>query len=333
MKEQDRKWEKQDKKKPGRTTGHRNLLLCMGGLFLLVVLAFAGPYLLLKIQDKSRLTQSVSTKNTGTDYTVWQENYETDTVRRLQKLADGIAAGKQYYVSEQEYVAETDGEIFDLLQKYIIDTEWNYLFQDVGMIPEDYFYKYLDADHISIKRYILYDEKMTDGVAIMAYDICVRGQEPEDTGVSVECIVDSETGTLYAMKVVLENETEPVTWEDIDADAPYYFITDYMQSYLQDSASGTYIEIQGEAQMDANAQVLWDDKMKIEANVANAQSAAVNSQDNAGEYTYDLDYGEHSLHFLITLLNASEGQLEKGVGYLFGIQEITEQIPGFLPEP
>lgn len=55
----------------------------------------------------------------------------------------------------------------------------------------------------------------------MAYDICMRMKEEEVTGVSIECVVDSETGTLYAMKVVLEDETEPVTWDDIGADAPF----------------------------------------------------------------------------------------------------------------
>lgn len=309
--------------KKQRKMGNRNLWLCMGGLILLIVFAFTGPGLLLQLQDKNRLTQSVTVENNGNDYTIWKEDYETDTVRRLQNLADGIAAGKQYYASEQEYEATTDGEIYDLLDKYISSTEWNYIFQDMGMIPADYFYKYLDTDHISIKRYILYDEKLTDGVAIMAYDICVREQDPEDTGVSIECVVDSETGTLYAMKVVLENETEPVTWDDIGADAPYYFIADYMQSYLQDDNSETYIEIQSEV----NTQILWDwDKdAKIEARTRKA------SETDTGEYTYDLDYGDHPLHLLITLLNSSEGQLEKGVGYLFGIREIAEQIPDFLP--
>lgn len=309
-----------------RNGSNRNLLLCMGGLSLLIFLAFVGPKLLLQLQDKSRLTQSVSVKNVGTDYTVWKEDYETDTVRRLQNLADGIAEGKQYFASEQDYEAATDGEIYDLLDKYILSTEWNYIFQDMGMIPEDYFYKYLDMDHISIKRYILYDEKLTDGVAIMAYDICVKEQDPEDTGVSIECIVDSETGTLYAMKVVLENETEPVTWEDIGADAPYYFITDYMQSYLQGDNSGTYMEIESEMQSDTNVQILWDKETKVEAKARTASATAT------GEYTYDLDYGDHQLHLLVTLLNASAGQLEKGVGYLFGVREIVEQIPDFLPD-
>ena len=308
-------------KKQGKRN-QRNLLLCIGGLSLLIVFAFAGPELLLRLQDKSRLTRSVSITNAGTDYTVWKEDYETDTVKRLQNLADGIAAGKQYYASEQEYEAATDGEIYDLLDKYILSTEWNYTFQDMGMIPEDYFYKYLDMDHISIKRYILYDEKLTDGVAIMAYDICVKQQDPEDTGVSIECIVDSETGTLYAMKVVLENETGSVTWDDIGADAPYYFITDYMQYYLQNYNSDIYMEIES----DANAQILWDKEAKIEAKARTA------SETDTGGYTYDLNYGDHQLHLLVTLLNASEGQLEKGVGYLFGIREIVEKIPNFLPD-
>lgn len=51
-----------------------------------------------------------------------------------------------------------------------------------------------------------------------------------------------------------------------------------------------------------------------------------------GKYTCELEYGEHKLHLTATLLNASEGQLEKGIGYLFGIREIAEKIPGFLPD-
>ena len=101
----------------------RNFLLCMGGLLVLIVFAFAGPEGLLQLQDKSRLTRSVSTSNTGTDYTVWKEEYETDTVRRLQNLADGIALGKQYYISEQDYEAATDGEIYSLIDEYILNTE------------------------------------------------------------------------------------------------------------------------------------------------------------------------------------------------------------------
>ena len=159
----------------------RNFLLCMGGLLVLIVFAFAGPEGLLQLQDKSRLTRSVSISNTGTDYTVWKEEYETDTMRRLQNLADGIAAGKHYYISEQDYEAATDGEIYGLIDEYILNTEWNYTFQDMGVIPEDYFFKNMDTDNISIKRYILYDEKLSDGVAIMAYDICMRMKEEEVT--------------------------------------------------------------------------------------------------------------------------------------------------------
>ncbi len=312
-------------KKQGKRN-QRNLLLCIGGLSLLIVFAFAGPELLLRLQDESRLTRSVSMTNAGTDYAVWKEDYETDTVKRLQNLADGIAAGKQYYVSEQNYEASTDDEIYSLMDEYILNSEWNYTFQDMGVIPEDYFFKNLDTDNISIKRYILYDEKLSDGVAIMAYDICMQMKEGEVTGVNIECVVDSETGTLYAMKVVLEDETEPVTWDDIGGDAPYYFITDYMQSYLHDYNSGTYIEIEGEVPYDTNAQIMWDKEAEIEA-----KEQTTRESDN-GEYTCYLEYGEHRLHLIATLLNASEGQLEKGIGYLFGIREIAEKIPEFLPD-
>jgi hypothetical protein len=71
-------------------------------------------------------------------------------------------------------------------------------------------------------------------------------------------------------------------------------------------------------------------KAEIEAEAEVKEQTATENED--GEYTSDLEYGEHKLHLIATLLNASEGQLEKGVGYLFGIREIAEKIPGFLPD-
>ena len=77
---------------------------------------------------------------------------------------------------------------------------------------------------------------------------------------------------------------------------------------------------------DTNAQIMWDKKAEIEA-----KEQTTMGNDN-GKYTCELEYGEHKLHLTATLLNASEGQLEKGIGYLFGIREIAEKIPGFLPD-
>ena len=75
---------------------------------------------------------------------------------------------------------------------------------------------------------------------------------------------------------------------------------------------------------------LSDEKAEIKAEIEAKSQATTES--NNGEYTCDLEYGEHKLHLIATLLNASEGQLEKGIGYLFGIREIAEKIPGFLPD-
>ena len=119
-------------------------------------------------------------------------------------------------------------------------------------------------------------------------------------------------------------------YSDATVEVDYYFITDYMQSYLHDYNSGTYIEIEGEMPYDTNAQIMWDKEAEIEAETE-AKSRTTMENDN-GEYTCDLEYGEHKLHLIATLLNASEGQLEKGIGYLFGIREIAEKIPGFLPD-
>ena len=75
---------------------------------------------------------------------------------------------------------------------------------------------------------------------------------------------------------------------------------------------------------------MWDKEAEIEAEIE-AEDRMTMENDN-GEYSCDLAYGEHKLHLTATLLNVSEGQLEKGIGYLFGIREIAEKIPGFLPD-
>lgn len=129
-----------------------------------------------------------------------------------------------------------------------------------------------------------------------------------------------ETGTLYAMKVVLADETEPVTWDDIGADAPYYFITDYMQSYLHDYDSKTYMEIEGEVPYDTNAQIMWDKEAEIKAEIeaeTEAKEQTTMGNDN-GEYTCDLEYGEHKLHLIATLLNASKDNWRKASDICLG---------------
>ena len=143
---------------------------------------------------------------------------------------------------------------------------------------------------------------------------------------STEAAVLSQVGNSEAFTV----NSVADGWVEISVDAPYYFITDYMQSYLHDYDSGTYIEIEGEAPYDTNAQIMWDKEAEIKAGIE-AEDRTTMENDN-GEYSCDLAYGEHKLHLTATLLDASEGQLEKGIGYLFGIREIAEKIPGFLPD-
>lgn len=298
---------------------NKNVLLCIGTLFLLIVCAFITPGLLLGIQDKKRLTQSVGTSNAEIANTIWQENYETDTTLRLQNLANGLAGGKQYYVSKQNMDENEEGQIADIIDKYVISAEWNYVLQDIGLLPEDYVYK-KGLHNASICKYILYDEKLTDGVAIMSYDIKLQIQDDANGSVNMEFIIDSETGTLYALKMILEDETETLTWEDmsIDSDYLYSFMSDYWQSYYtyESSGSGKNIELP------ENANVL----------IYDATGYDTGKQGSTNKYSFQLTYGTEHLQFQLALLNASKGELDKGVGFIMGIREIEELIPDFLPE-
>lgn len=308
---------------------NKNVLLCIGTLFLLIVCAFITPGLLLGIQDKKRLTQSVGTSNAEIANTIWQENYETDTTLRLQNLANGLAGGKQYYVSKQNMDQNEEGQIADIIDKYVISAEWNYVLQDIGLLPEDYVYK-KGLHNASICKYILYDEKLTDGVAIMSYDIKLQIQDDANGSVTMEFIIDSETGTLYALKMILEDETETLTWEDMSVDeiALYDYMVFFWQDYYTYGATGvTNIEIQ------ENGNVLMDESDVKTPQIQNAGDVdAYIDPDKMDEYSFQLTYGTDHLQFQLALLNASKGELDKGVGFIMGIREIEELIPDFLPE-
>lgn len=308
---------------------NKNVLLCIGTLFLLIVCAFITPGLLLGIQDKKRLTQSVGTSNAEIANTIWQENYETDTTLRLQNLANGLAGGKQYYVSKQNMDQNEEGQIADIIDKYVISAEWNYVLQDIGLLPEDYVYK-KGLHNAYICKYILYDEKLTDGVAIMSYDIKLQIQDDANGSVTMEFIIDSETGTLYALKMILEDETETLTWEDMSVDeiALYDYMVFFWQDYYTYGATGvTNIEIQ------ENGNVLMDESDVKTPQIQNAGDVdAYIDPDKMDEYSFQLTYGTDHLQFQLALLNASKGELDKGVGFIMGIREIEELIPDFLPE-
>lgn len=308
---------------------NKNVLLCIGTLFLLIVCAFITPGLLLGIQDKKRLTQSVGTSNAEIANTIWQENYETDTTLRLQNLANGLTGGKQYYVSKQNMDENEEGQIADIIDKYVISAEWNYVLQDIGLLPEDYVYK-KGLHNASICKYILYDEKLTDGVAIMSYDIKLQIQDDANGSVTMEFIIDSETGTLYALKMILEDETETLTWEDMSVDeiALYDYMVFFWQDYYTYGATGvTNIEIQ------ENGNVLMDESDVKTPQIQNAGDVdAYIDPDKMDEYSFQLTYETDHLQFQLALLNASKGELDKGVGFVMGIREIEELIPDFLPE-
>ncbi len=309
---------------------NKNVLLCIGTLFLLIVCAFITPGLLLGIQDKKRLTQSVGISNAEIANTIWQENYETDTTLRLQNLANGLAGGKQYYVSKQNLDQNEEGQIADIIDKYVISAEWNYILQDIGLLPEEYVYKE-GLHNASVCKYILYDEKFTDGVAIMSYDIKLQIHEDANGSVNMEFIIDSETGTLYALKMILEDETETLTWEDMGIDKftlydySIFFLQDY---YTYDATGVTNIEIQ------ENENVLMDDSAVKEPQTQNTGGDVDGyiDPDNMDKYGFRLVYGTDHLEFRLDLLNASKGELDKGAGFVMGIREIEELIPDFLPE-
>lgn len=170
-------------------------------LALLIGAAFLAPRLVFKVQDNERCGEVVLGELESMDITSFNTGYDTNLYSRLYRFAKGLEKGQQYYTAAQELTP--DSEIIDFFysEKGLYqDSFLIWLYED--FMPDET----LSYSPAEWKQYVIYGDDFSDGVNFILWYIELEN----DMGAPVlRLLMDAETGSIYGISTVMEDESLP----------------------------------------------------------------------------------------------------------------------------
>lgn len=213
------------------------------GLVALLLCAFFLPQMIFGIRDIYLCRDIVHDEREDLDVTLLSAAYETSLGRRLQTFADGLQAGMNYYVSEQDLDVSED--IYETLyEKLLYQDSWMTILMDIGLIPGFFSNDFT----LNIwKQYVIYNDDYTGGVNFIIWYFALTDED----GRSWEILVDAEDFAIYGVytnrrTLILKN----VEWDgdiieyfdmfNIDLVAWWYYCCYYYQSISREELDNYY---------------------------------------------------------------------------------------------
>lgn len=185
-------------------------ILCLPVIAGLILGAFYLPELLFRMEDHTRLSDLQTGVREGADLTVLMGNYEQSIEKRLTNLAEGLAAGTDYFVSLTE--ENTDMEVLGL--DYFEVLEQAYQEERIPWHVYEQVYSIYEKEE---RRYLIYDNGADGGVCFdLWYQKLYSGQDT-----IIELLADAETGELYYVRtteLAYENAYTENAYTDAQAD-------------------------------------------------------------------------------------------------------------------
>lgn len=294
--------------------------LCVAGLLLLVIAALFLPQIIFEIQDKYRMVNTEVESRESLDISQLNLSYEKQLGTRM----SNFLKANQKMVTGLDYEVTKGSEQADLLEN-IWYQEWFYIVIDYGVNTGiDYYTKMFEIDFSSCvqdcKKYIVYGSNYERMLMMWYFDIYLA-----DIDTRMQLVVDSETDTIYYMKL---SYGEPQVKKTKLAEA-YYFMYDYILSYIDFYYSYYEADNGTNAETNINADT-WNEAEDITAKmeVGEQYDAGVIMDENQYKVEMALPYGETSMTFLF------QAVFGDGIypDIVMGIREIGELIPEMMQD-
>lgn len=196
---------------------------CILAMVILMIAAVLGPQLLFAVQDNHKQGEIFSGERSQMDMTFLNVGYPKVLRDRLISFAQGQSSEKQYYATATDCTVDAEG--YSILDN-VLNREWVTFLNDMGIL----LYNYEAISKIgytidSWKRYIIYDENIENGVAIMAwyFDVSINDS------IKLQLLVDVEDDTLYHINIAVD---EKWTWEHYGYPEWHYFDADVVNTLI-----------------------------------------------------------------------------------------------------
>lgn len=308
-------------------------------LILAILLAGASfaPQVIFFVQDSLLCDKTMLGTRENMDVESLSISYEKSLGLRMGDFAEGLSAGKKYYVASQDLdinyeVQEYVNSEYGIYQEFII------IFSEIGYFSLGLFGPDMEPHVNQWKQYVIYGDLYAKGVNFILWYIEVENME----GDILKLLTDAETGTLYAVKlerslyqsgVVITNSL----W-DIDVSVALW---NFFSNYFEASVGEDNIDLLGEFTKKIQEKYLENKYSEYEMCIAEDEDTfEFFVRDNAGFHhekdlsSFYLPYGEGSLEICLQLeypFNEPnlDGYYSSLPNVTMGVRQIYEMIPEF----
>ncbi|MCM1026142.1 MAG: hypothetical protein NC432_06880 [Roseburia sp.] len=165
---------------------------------LLIGSAFLAPQAVFGVQDNIRCGKVEMGELESMDIASFNTGYETDLYRRLERFAEGLSKGRQYYVADQEMRPDADFVNFWTSEQGAYQEQMLMWFEE-GTIP----FEVTEYDLQRWKQYVIYGDDFSAGVNFILWYV-----ELANPGTpTLKLLLDGETGEIYGLSIVQTEET------------------------------------------------------------------------------------------------------------------------------
>ncbi len=201
---------KQSEKNRKLKKGKEKYAVCAAGLFLAIMASLFLPQAFFSVQDYYQMKNTSWEKRQSAGTVMLDLSYEKDLCTRMTAFAEGLEQGRNYCVASTEYgLEEIDPSLFEDFNAGFWERGILQLFLVYDIIVENEYYwivstQWLEDDscEISCKRYVIYDEEYTGGIAISCLYIDLALNED----LRLRFLMDTEDGTVYYLKLFRTQE-------------------------------------------------------------------------------------------------------------------------------
>ena len=270
----------------------------------LVIAACFLPQVVLNIQDSYRMESTFTETRTGINIENLNISYEMDITKRLTTFANAETA---YFVTGTEY-DKNDGRA---MVEEVLYQDFLITMIELGILPNSFYKSYEIED---LKKYVIYNNELNNGVAIIAWYCRLSYEE----GIDLEFLADDKTDTIYYIRYTDRSmeETELYPYSKVipakrvftDGYELRYFIGEYYGLKYMDG----YFDGAGSSEISAASEGV---------------TPLFSIEENWEQLSYNiiLPYDNASLDFLFSVTE-NEKQFANVV---FGIRQIGDLIPEF----
>ena len=192
------KEKQKEQKRRRKRKGKAPLMFAAELLMLAILLAVASfaPQVIFQVQDSLLCDKITLGKRENMDVESLSITYEKSLGQRMRNFAEGLSAGRNYYITSQDLVINNEVQEY-VNSEYGIYQEFIIIFSEIGWFIIERFDTDMEPHINQWKQYVIYSDLYAKGVNFILWYIEVENVY----GDVLKLLTDAETGTLYAVEL------------------------------------------------------------------------------------------------------------------------------------